>query len=97
MHRTVDAIASPTGLYTLDIGGFRVPAHAFDARDRIQALTGIEAWVVAASNGSAETHRVVLGIFSSQERAGAAAKTLLSTQTLSEASVVPLPKRSARQ
>jgi type II secretory pathway predicted ATPase ExeA len=88
--------ARPGTRYTLDVGGYLELARALQERDRLQEATGIDAWVVpAAADG--ESHRVVLGIFRTAERATAAADQFLAASTTGEARVVPLPPRRARR
>jgi MSHA biogenesis protein MshM len=89
-------VVTPTRRYTIAIGEFADLQSAFDERDRIQELTRMDTWVVPATNDG-ELHRIVLGIYRSQERAEAAANMLLDSRTLDVATVVALPKRSARQ
>ena len=91
------AATSPTGRYTLYVGEYLDYQVALDERDRMRRLTGIEAWVIPAAEGGAETHRVVIGIYRSRERATAAARMLVATHTLHSVDVVPLPRRSARR
>ncbi len=83
--------------YTLDVCGTADLESALDQRDRMQELTGIEGWVVAAAGGGDEPYRIVLGAYRSHERATAAANMLLNSRTLSDVKVVPLPPRSARR
>ena len=90
------AIVSATRRYTLAVGEFSDLQAAFDERDRLHVLTGMDTWVVPAAD-ELGPHRIVLGIYRSQERAQTAARMLLDTHTLDAATVVLLPKRSARQ
>jgi MSHA biogenesis protein MshM len=95
--RAADAdIESPKQRYTLAVGEFFDLQVAFDERDRIRELTGMETWVVAASD-SLGTHRLVLGIYRSRKRAEAARRLLLDSHTLDAATVAPLPPRDDRQ
>jgi len=87
---------SPTGRYSLAAGEFSDLQAAFDERDRLHVLTGMDAWVVPAADESG-LHRILLGVYRSQKRAHAAAKMLLDSSTLEAVTVVALPKRSARQ
>jgi type II secretory pathway predicted ATPase ExeA len=89
-------MVTPTRRYTIAVGEFADLPAAFDERERIRNLTGMDTWVVPATN-EGEPHRIVLGIYRSQERAEAAANMLLDSRTLDVATVVALPKRSARQ
>ena len=63
----------------------------------MQALTGIEGWVVPAPENGSDPHRVVLGIYRSYDRANSAARMLRNSNTLGSVTVTPLPKRSARR
>lgn len=90
------AIMGPTRRYTLAVGEFSDLKAAFDERDRLHLLTGMDTWVVPAADELAP-HRIVLGIYRSQERAQTAARMLLDSRTLAAATVVALPERSARQ
>lgn len=83
--------------YTIDVGGYLELQHALVQRDRLEERTGIQAWVVPAVEDGGETHRIVLGIFRSPERATSAADALLGNGMVSEARVVPLPPRRARR
>ena len=65
------------------------------ADTRVDAGKGLA--IVPAADGGSTTYRVVLGAFSSHERAAGAAKMLLDSKTLSDVNIVPLPPRSARQ
>ena len=90
-----DSVRS-TRRYTLAVGEFSDKQAAFDVRDRLHVMTGMDTWVVSAASDSGP-HRIILGVYSSQERAQAAAKMLLGNHTLVSATVVVLPKPSARQ
>jgi hypothetical protein len=76
---------------------FDEASAAFAERERIERLTGMRTWVVTSHDGSANPHHVVLGVYRTEERAAAAATTLLENQFVSQATVVPLPPRGARQ
>jgi SPOR domain len=89
-------IVSPTRRYSLAAGEFGDLQAAFDERDRLHVLTGMDAWVVTAADDSG-LHRILLGVYRSQGRAHAAAKMLLDTHTLDAVTVVALPKRGDRQ
>ncbi len=82
--------------YTLAVAELSDLQAAFDERDRIHVLTGMDTWVVPAADDSGP-HRIVLGIYRSPERAQKAARMLLRSRTLAAATVVPLPKPDARQ
>jgi len=88
---------SPTGRWTVEVASAYDLQSAFDERDRIEELVGIEGWVVPAPEGSSAPHRIVLGIYRAHGRANAAAKMLTSSRTLPAARVVPLPRRSERR
>jgi hypothetical protein len=94
--RSAEQAVRSTKKYTLAVGEVGDLQAAFDERDRIQVLTGMNTWVVPAADSSGP-HRIVLGIYSSTTRAQGAAKMLVRSRTLPAATVVPLPKRSARQ
>jgi len=88
-------ISSPTGRYTIEVGGSSDFQSAIEERDRLQLLTGIQGWVIPAEGGQG-INRVVLGIYSVQSRAQAAANMLVRSRTLRKAAVVAMPKASAR-
>ena len=90
------AARNSTQKYTLALGELSDLQAAFEERDRIHVLTGMETWVVPAADNSGP-HRIVLGIYRSPEREQAVARMLLSSRTLTAATVVVLPKREARQ
>lgn len=94
-----DDVASPRskGPFTLEVGNYLDLERAFNERDRMQALTGIEGWVVPAPEDGSDPHRVVLGIYSSYDRANSAARMLRNSNTLGSVTVTPLPRRSARR
>jgi hypothetical protein len=85
------------GPFTLEVGNYLDLERAFNERDRMQALTGIEGWVIPAPENGSDPHRVVLGIYRSYDRANAAARMLRSSNTLGSVTVTPLPRRSARR
>ena len=91
------ATASPRERYTIQVSLRTDPQTASDERYRLQELTGIEGWVVPAAGGEAEQFTVVLGMFRSRERAQSAADALISTRTLEQVAVVPMPPRKLRQ
>lgn len=84
-------------LHTLDVGGYPDFDRANEELARVQELTGIEGWVVPTTDGDGEGYRVVLGAYSSTDRAQGAANMLLKSKTLKNVSVVPLPPRSVRR
>ena len=83
--------------YTLDAGAFPDRESALAARDNIQNLTGMQAWVVAAGDDSIGPHHVVIGVFRTPDAASTAMAALVSSHTLDSLTVVPLPPRSARR
>jgi len=92
------ASAAPSRLrLTLEIGSSLDAQGARLERDRLAAETGLEAWVVAAQEYGGESYRIVLGVFSTTERAEASANILLERGLVTGARVVPLPPRRARQ
>ena len=64
--------------------------------DHLIAQTGLEAWVVEEADNGGTNYRVVVGVYSSPERAEASADSMLERGLISEARVVPLPARRAR-
>ena len=80
----------------LDVGSYLDMDRARLERDHLIAQTGLQAWVIEAMEDGGETYRVVVGVFSSQDRADASATSLLERGLISEARVVPLPSRRAR-
>ena len=92
-------VASPRskGPFTLEVGNYLDLERAFNERARMQALTGIEGWVIPAPENGSDPHRVVLGIYSSYDRANSAARMLRASNTLGSVTVTPLPRRSARR
>jgi hypothetical protein len=85
------------GPFTLQVEEVFDLQDAFSERERLQALTGIEGWVVPAREGSADPHRIVLGAYRSLARATNAANMLKRSRTLASVAVISLPSRSARQ
>jgi hypothetical protein len=84
------------GPYTIEVGSSTDLQEAYSQRDLAQNLTGIKGWVVPAPEGSGQPHRVIIGIYRQRSRADAAANMLLRSKTLGEATVVSLPRKSAR-
>lgn len=82
--------------FTLEVGASADLQAAFAERDRIRALTGMDTWVVPATDG-VSPHRIVLGIYRSRERAEKAVRLLIDSNTLETATIAPLPKQSERQ
>jgi hypothetical protein len=93
----VEAVASGRGPFSIDVGGANDLQSALMERDRVQALTGIQTWVATAPTGDGQAYRIVVGAFRSRDRAEAAARMLLRSQTLGTATVVPLPRASERE
>lgn len=85
------------GPYSIQVASGIDLQHALEERDRVQPLTGIESWVVPATDGSPDAYRVVVGMFRSHERALSAANMLVNSHTLPHAFVVPLPPKYKRQ
>jgi type II secretory pathway predicted ATPase ExeA len=85
------------GPFTLEVGNYLDLERAFNERDRMQALTGIEGWVIPAPENGSDPHRVVLGIYRSYDRANSAARMLRNSNTLGSVTVTLLPKKSARR
>ena len=87
----------PRGPYTLDVGGSLDVQAALDQRQRLQSLTGLEAWVVSPTAPGDGKYRIVLGVFHSYARATGAAHSMMKSRTLANVKVVTLPPRSVRQ
>ena len=97
-ERSADGEApQPRPPYTLDAGVSMELERALDEREHMQALTGIQGWVVPVSEPGSEKYDVVLGIFRSYSRAKAAAEMLMRSRTLPNVKVVTLPPKSTRQ
>ncbi len=90
------SVPSSKGPYALEVGQYIDFDRALDERDRLQALTGFEGWVVPSSQNGGTTYRIVLGVYRSYGRAQGAANMLLRSRTLKSVTVVPLPPKSAR-
>lgn len=82
--------------YTIEVARGLDYAAAIAERDRLASLTGIRGWVIAPEGGGSD-HHVVLGIFSVPERAQGAARMLVKSQTLSAATVIPMPPPRLRR
>jgi len=80
----------------LDVGSYINPERAEEERTRLAAESGLQAWIVEGEEYGATTYKVVLGIFSSRERAQRSAAMLLERGAVSQALVIPLPPRSKR-
>ena len=92
--RVEDSIANARPPFSLDVGGYSDPDVALNQRDRVQTLTGMEAWVVPTTGDGG--YRIVLGIYRSYERATSAANMLIRSKTLSNVTVIRTPPRSQR-
>jgi len=90
------AASESSGPFTLQVSGDLDFDTAFDERQRLQALTGFEGWVVRSPDGGGR-YRVVVGAYRSHKRATAAANMLLNSRTLPDVTVIPLPPRNVRQ
>ena len=82
---------------TLEVGSYLDEGRARAECDQLAAETGLKAWLVGASEYGGTSYRILLGVYTSQDRADAAANTLLQRGLISEARVVPLPRRSLRR
>jgi len=90
---SMTAQTDPNQLWALDVGTFADVGDAGLDRDRIVEATGLRGWLVRGSGG----YRVVLGIYSTRERAEHGANLLLGGNLVHTATVIPLPPRSQRQ
>jgi general secretion pathway protein A len=86
----------PGRLYALDVGTHYDVGEAGVDRERLMSGTGLQGWLVKHTANGATSYRVVLGIFSTRERAESSANLLLSRHQVTEATVIPLPPRSQR-
>jgi type II secretory pathway predicted ATPase ExeA len=94
------ATAQPTAQpqwFSLEIATYTTPDQADAERDRVIAATGLKAWRVRGTGDSSEVYHVVLGSYSSEERARISAAELMRTSMVTEANVVPLPSRRLRK
>lgn len=89
-------VAAPTARFALQVGTWMYRDEAESERARIVASTGLKGWLVEGTDESAGAWHLVLGTFSSAERAESSASSLLEAGTLSEARVIPLPPRRLR-
>ncbi len=80
----------------LDVGSYLDSSRAHLECDHLIAQTGLEAWVVEEADNGGTSYRIVVGTFSTPERAEASADSMLERGLISEARVVPLPARRAR-
>jgi len=86
----------PGRRYALDVGTHYDVGEAGVDRERLTSGTGLQGWLVKHTANGATSYRVVLGIFSTRERAESSANLLLSRHQVTEATVIPLPPRSQR-
>jgi len=87
------AQTKPDQLWALDVGTHPDAGMAGMDRERLVEATGLKGWLVRAANG----YRVVLGSYSTRERAERGANLLLGGNLVEQAAVIPLPPRSVRQ
>lgn len=87
------AASNPDQLWAVDVGTHPDAGIAGMDRERLVEATGLKGWLVRAANG----YRVVLGIYSTRERAERGANLLMGGNLVEQATVVPLPPRSVRQ
>ena len=87
----------PRGPYTIEVASHGELWRAIDERDRLQELTGLDAWVALGDEERGEPHRIVLGVYRSYTRAKSAADMLVRSKTLGRATVVSLPPRGSRR
>jgi hypothetical protein len=83
--------------FSLDVGTYMTLDQAEAERDRIMASTGLKGWLITESRDGTEVYRVVLGVYSTRERAEVSASELIRSAVVSEAAVVPLPSRRHRK
>ncbi len=83
----------PQPKLTVDVANFLLEERAIEERDRLAAESGLQGWIVNESDGS---YRIVLGVFSTSDRAESAATALLDRGLVTQALVVPLPSRRLR-
>jgi type II secretory pathway predicted ATPase ExeA len=89
-----DSAPSPAPRFTLEAATFLDADRAMAERDRLATDSGLETWMVVDGGGGA--YRVVVGIFSSRERAETSADLLLGRGVVGQARVVLLPSRRTR-
>ena len=80
----------------LDVGSYLDSNRAHLECDHLIVQTGLAGWVVAETDNGGTNYRVVVGVYSSPERAQVSADSMLERGLISEARVVPLPSRRAR-
>jgi hypothetical protein len=81
---------------TLEVASYLSIDRAEIERDRLIAATGLDGWVITGSEDGTEMYRVLLGIFSNQQRAESAASSVLGQGLVTQARVVPLPPKHLR-
>lgn len=82
--------------YTIEVAKGLDYDTALAERDRVAALTNIHGWVIVPEDGGGD-YRVVLGVFSVADRAQGAARMLVTSRTLPEATVIPMPPPRLRR
>ena len=91
------AATPAVGQFALDIGVYAVREQAEAERDRIVAATSLKGWVVEAAPETGGGYHIILGIFSTRERAAASAQRMELSGLATGAEVIPLPPRRVRQ
>lgn len=89
--------SDPSQLWAVDVGSHVDPGAAGMDRERLVEETGLKGWIVRSSENGTTRYRVVLGIYSTRERAENGAAILMDRGTVSDAMAIPLPPRSVRQ
>lgn len=87
----------PKRYYTLDVGAFRQRSSAEIERERLVEATGLKGWILTESSGTGDSYRVIVGVYSSRQRAEWGAGLLTERQLVAQAGIVPLPPRSERR
>jgi type II secretory pathway predicted ATPase ExeA len=85
--------ANPDQLWAVDVGDHADAGSAGIDRERLVEATGLKGWLVRGASG----YRVVLGIYSTRDRAENGARLLLENGLTARASAIPLPPRHLRQ
>jgi type II secretory pathway predicted ATPase ExeA len=85
--------SNPNQLWALEVGTYVDAGDAGLDRERLVGATGLSGWVVRSQGG----YRVVLGTYSTRERAEYGARLLLGGRLVEDAAVIPLPPRGRRQ
>jgi hypothetical protein len=91
------APAPPQTRLALDVGNYISEERAKEERDRLVLETGLEGWVIPDGSEGLTMYRVVVGPYSSAERAENSADILLSRDLVYQARVIPLPPRHLRR